>query len=209
MHVIQSAYEAVPARGDWRHGLPVLAGKRLVLREVKRSDAISLKTMLTSSDVTRFISTPPTTLEGFERFTDWATCQRSAGSHACFVATLPGSDTPIGLFQVTGIQRDLEMAEWGFVLASAFWGTGLFREGAQLLLDFAFDTIGVHRLEARAAVVNGRGNGALLKIGAVQEGVLRKSFLRHGQAFDQVLYSIVDDDWRGLREAPRPALHVH
>ena len=50
-----------------------------------------------------------------------------------------------------------------------------------MVVDFAFDTLGVHRLEARAAVANGRGNGALRKIGAVQEGVLRKSFLKNGQ----------------------------
>ena len=66
-------------------------------------------------------------------------------------------------------------------MGSEFWGTGMFAEGARLVLDFAFDVIGVHRLEARAAVANGRGNGALRKIGAVQEGLLRRSFLRNGQ----------------------------
>ena len=76
---------------------------------------------------------------------------------------------------------------------------------AELVLEFVFDTIGVHRLEARAAVVNGRGNGALTKIGAVNEGVLRKSFLRNGKYLDQVLYSIVEDDWRASREQAAPA----
>ena len=75
----------------------------------------------------------------------------------------------------------------------------MFQEGAELVLDFAFDTIGVHRLEARAAVQNGRGNGALRKMGAVQEGVLRKSFLKNGEYLDQVLYAMLDDDWRGSR----------
>jgi ribosomal-protein-serine acetyltransferase len=56
-------------------------------------------------------------------------------------------------------------------------------------------TVGVHRLEARAAVRNGRGNGALRKIGAVQEGVLRKSFLKNGEYLDQVLWTILDEDW--------------
>ena len=66
-------------------------------------------------------------------------------------------------------------------------------------MDFSFETIGVHRLEARAAVQNGRGNGALRKVGAVQEGVLRKSFLRNGEYLDQVLWTIVDEDWRQAR----------
>ena len=64
------------------------------------------------------------------------------------------------------------------------------------MLEFIFETLGVHRLEARAAVKNGRGNGALLKVGAVQEGVLRSSFVRNGEYLDQVIYSILDSDWR-------------
>ena len=75
----------------------------------------------------------------------------------------------------------------------------MFQEGAELAVDFAFETLGVHRLEARAAVLNGRGNGALLKIGAFQECILRKSFLRDGQYLDQALYSILADDRRTLR----------
>lgn len=211
MHVIPSELDRVAAPADWRLGLPVLTGEHIRLRELTRSDAAPLMAMLTSSEITRFISEPPTTLEGFERFIDWTIRQREAGAHAGFAATLSSSDTPIGIFQVTEVQADLETAEWGFVLGASFWGSGLFREGAQLLLDFAFNTIGVHRLEARAAVVNGRGNGALLKIGAVQEGVLRQSFVRHGRAFDQVLYSILDHDWRASHADTRSsrATRIH
>ena len=80
----------------------------------------------------------------------------------------------------------------------------MFQEGADLVLEFAFETLGVHRLEARSVVRNGRGNGALRKVGAVQEGLLRKSFLRNGEYLDQVLYAIVEDDWRVSREMARP-----
>ena len=97
------------------------------------------------------------------------------------------------------MEPGFETAEWGFAIGSAFWGTGLFQEGAGLVLDFAFDTVGVHRLEARAAVKNGRGNGALQKLGAVQECRLRNSFLKDGQYIDQVLYAMLDTDWRGSR----------
>jgi RimJ/RimL family protein N-acetyltransferase len=80
----------------------------------------------------------------------------------------------------------------------------VFQKGAELVINFAFETVGVHRLEARAAVKNGRGNGALRKIGAVQEGVLRKSFYRHGEYLDQVLWTILDEDWeaKAVWESP-------
>jgi [ribosomal protein S5]-alanine N-acetyltransferase len=110
--------------------------------------------------------------------------------------TVKGFDTAIGIFQVRELEPGFGIAEWGFAIGSAFWGTGVFRDGAELMLEFAFDTLDVHRLEARVAVLNGRGNGALLKMGAVQEGVLRKSFLRNGKYLDQVLYAMVEEDWR-------------
>ncbi len=198
------------AGSDWRTGLPVLSGKLVTLRELRTSDAHPLFAMLTSEEVSRFISPPPSTVEGFERFIERSLDERSAGQCACFAVTLQGFDTAIGVFQVRETEPRFGTAEWGFAIGSPFWGTGVFVEAAELVLQFAFDILGVHRLEARAAVSNGRGNGALVKIGAVQEGVLRKSFLRNGRYLDQILYAIVEDDWRASREAPRLVhRHVH
>ena len=180
---------------DWRNRLPVMTNKQVVLREMRASDAPSLFAMLTTEEVARFISPPPTTVEGFERFIAWTLRQRSAGAYACFAVTLQGFDTAIGIFQIRETEPGFGTAEWGFALGADFWGTGLFVDGAKLVLDFAFDVVGAHRLEARAAVRNGRGNGALRKIGAVQEGVLRRSFLRNGEYLDQALWSVLEEDW--------------
>jgi ribosomal-protein-alanine N-acetyltransferase len=193
---------------DWRSGLPVLTGRQVTLRELRTEDAASLCALLTTDEVARFISPPPTSVEGFERFIAWTHRQRSAGAYICFAVTLEGFDTAIGIFQVRQLEPDFGTAEWGFAIGSPFWGTGVFQDGAELVLRFVFDEIGVHRLEARAAVQNGRGNSALLKVGAVQEGILRKSFLRNGVYLDQVLYGIVEDDWRARRQpAVRPVVH--
>jgi RimJ/RimL family protein N-acetyltransferase len=192
--------EPTVTTSDWQAGLPTLGGAKVVLRELRESDAQSLFTLLTTDEVARFISPPPTTVEGFEKFIAWTIRQRAAGTYVCFAITLKGFDTAIGIFQVRQLEPSFGTAEWGFALGSAFWGTGVFTEGAELVLDFVFEALGVHRLEARAAVLNGRGNGALLKVGAVQEAVLRKSFLRDGQYLDQVLYAIVADDWRAAHD---------
>jgi len=195
---------------DWRAGLPILSGKRVALRELRMSDAPSLFAMLTTEEVARFISPPPTTVEGFERLIAWNLRQRAAGTYVCYAVTLQGFDTAIGIFQIRELEPGFGTAEWGFAIGSPFWGTGIFEESADLVVAFSFETIGVHRLEARAAIANGRGNGALIKIGAVQEGVLRKSFLRNGKYLDQVLYAIVEDDWRALREDKAPVrVQVH
>ena len=117
--------------------------------------------------------------------------------------------TAVGLFQIRQLEPRFAIAEWGFALGSAFWGTGMFLDGAELTVDFAFDTVGVTRLEARAAVANGRGNGALRKVGAVQEAILRNAFLCQGQYIDQVLWSIVESDWRQTKTDWSSRARIH
>jgi len=189
---------------DWQSGLPLLIGANVILRELKMEDAPSLLAMLTTEEVARFISPPPTTIAGFQRFIAWAHRERLQGNYACFAVVPQGIDTAVGIFQVRSLESGFGLAEWGFALGREFWGTGLFAEGARLVVDFSIEVIGAYRLEARAAVGNGRGNGALRKIGAVQEGVLRRSFLRDGRYRDQLLWSILAEDWRLQRNVPAP-----
>jgi RimJ/RimL family protein N-acetyltransferase len=194
---------------DWKQALPVMAGSTFTLRELRKEDAPSLLAMLSTEEVARFISPPPTTVEGFERFIAWTHRERTAGNYACFAIVPAGMDTAIGIFQVRSLEPGFGTAEWGFAMGSEYWGSGIFTEGARLVLDFAFDVIGARRLEARAATANGRGNGALRKLGAVQEGVLRRSFLRNGQYYDQVLWGILAEDWRMQRIAQVPTTTAH
>jgi ribosomal-protein-alanine N-acetyltransferase len=194
---------------DWRTALPVLSGDKVTLRELELRDARSLLSLLTTAEVARFISPPPTSVEGFERFITWAKAERQKGTYVCFAVVPHGMSTAVGLFQVRQLEPGFATAEWGFALGSAFWGTGMFVEGARLTVDFAFDVIGSTRLEARAAVANGRGNGALRKLGAVQEAVLRKSFMCGGEYIDQSLWSIVQSDWRQAKSVWGSRVSVH
>jgi ribosomal-protein-alanine N-acetyltransferase len=198
---------AAAVASDWRQILPVLSNGVLTLRELRISDAEALLEMLTTEEVSRFISPPPTTVDGFERFIAWAQRERSAGRYICFAVVPEGMDTAIGIFQIRQLDPTFTTAEWGFALGRAFWGTGAFVAAARLTIDFAFDVVGVHRLEARAALANGRGNGALAKIGAVKEAILRRSFLRSGKEHDQALWSIVRDDWRRAKAVWGSAVH--
>ncbi len=196
LQVLDATPAATTVSSDWQRTLPVMIGRSITLRELQPADAPSLFAMLTTEEVSRFISPPPTTVEGFEKFIAWAIRQRAAGNYACFAVVLNDSDTAIGIFQIRSTEPAWATAEWGFAIGSPYWGSGVFTEGASLVVSFAFETVGVHRLEARAAIRNGRGNGALRTLGAVPEGVLRKSFLRNGEYLDQMLWTILDEDWQ-------------
>ena len=181
---------------SWRDMCPTLQGSAVTLRELRRTDALTLFTLLTDKQVSHFISPPPSSPEGFEAFIRWTIAQREAGRYVCFGVVPEGVSEPVGLFQLKQLNGDWRVAEWGFVLAAPYWGSGLFPAAAECVLQFAFEVLGAHRIEARAAVPNGRGNGALMKLGAVSEFSLRRSFVRNGGTHDQFMWSILVDEWR-------------
>jgi RimJ/RimL family protein N-acetyltransferase len=166
-----------------------------MLRELRVSDAEALLEHLSGENVARHISMPPASADGFRRFIRWTQVQRGRGRHVCFGVVPAGQTTVVGLLQFWAIDPELSTAEWGFVIGDAYWGTGLFLPAARLLLDFAFGVVGVTRLEARAVSTNVRGNSVLRKLGAKREGTLRQGFRRDGTCTDQIMWSILADDW--------------
>lgn len=176
---------------DWRAGLPRLSNERVVLRELRRSDAPALYRIVCSPEIARQTWPPPANVRSLERFIEWARKERSEGRYVCF-GIVPRSETNVvGMFELRPLQPRFFRAELGFFLASSWWGTGLFPSAAPLLLNFAEDALRVHRIEARTSVDNTRGNAALRRIGAKKEGVLRAAFVRDGQYIDQNLWGFV------------------
>ena len=193
--IVRRVAPSAIAASDWRERLPVLIGPTVSLRQLSTTDAPALLALLGTEEVSRFISPPPTSVDGFARFIAWTRREQAAGRYVCYGVVPHEGDAAVGLFQVRGFEPGFAVSEWGFALGSAFWGTGMFLEAAQLVLGFTFGTLGTFRLEARAAIQNGRGQGALRKLGAVQEGVLRQSFLCRGDYVDQTLSVILADEW--------------
>jgi len=187
---------------DWRRGLPSLSGAIADLREVRAADAPALFEILSDPLVAQHISSPPPSVRAFEGFTAWAERERALGNSFCYAVVPKGLHEPIGVFQVRALEPTFFAAEWGFVLGAPFWGTGIFEDAAALVARFTFDVVCAFRLEARAACDNGRGNGALQKIGAQAEAVLSRSFLRHEEYHEQFLWALVRDDWQRRTTAP-------
>jgi RimJ/RimL family protein N-acetyltransferase len=184
---------------DWREGLPDLTGERLTLRELRRSDAESLFAEINTPEVRRFMWAPPPNAGAFTQFIDWAHAERATGKYVCYGIVPHGETDAVGVFELRQLQPAFFRGELGFVMASRLWGHGVFPEGARLLLDFAFQVVRVHRIEARAAVDNARGNAALQKLGAQREGRLRDAFWREDHYIDQFLWAILDSDWSKLQ----------
>lgn len=191
----------------WRIHLPVLSGRLVTLREPAAHDVAALFDLLASDDSTRFGVEEPVTEFGIQHLIDRAVRERAAGTSFTYVITHAATRAIVGLMQVRQIDPAFEAAEWECTLAPSVRGTGVFLESARLTGSLAFGTVGVHRLEARVLLENGRANGALRKLGAVQEGVLRRSVRRHGEYADQVLWSTLKEDWGDHWMSTAPRVH--
>jgi RimJ/RimL family protein N-acetyltransferase len=173
----------------------------VTIRELRGDDAGSLTSLFADPDVGRYIPPPPATPGDFVRFINWAHEQRESGSVLCFGVVPDGHDAAVGVLQLHEMEPTFYVSEWGFVLGRPYWGTGLFPRSAALLLRFAFETLGTHRLEARAMATNSRANAVLRRLGATEEGHLRQSFLLGGRYHDDVLWAILAADWRRRQAA--------
>jgi len=186
---------AVIGLAAWRNELPSLNGRVVTLREPVPQDLGPLVDLLSIGDATHFGLEEPVSevavLEMIDRFTR----ERASGLAVTYAITLVSSRAIVGLVQVRQLDPSFEAAEWECTIAPASRGGGIFLEAARLVGSFVFGTLGTHRLEARVLLQHGRANGALRKLGAVQEGVLRRSVRRADNYFDQVLWSLLRDDW--------------
>ena len=194
------------ARTSWRAALPALAGSRVTLREPESRDVDAIVQLLMVSDAVHFGVDEPIGEPGVQHFVEHAVAERSAGRSFTYVVTANTSREIVGLLQVRQLDPGFEAGEWECTLAPGVRGTGVFLEVARLAGSLAFGTVGVRRLEARVLLQNGRANGALRKLGAVQEGILRRSSRRGGQYFDQVLWSVLREDW-GEHWVPTDRVH--
>jgi RimJ/RimL family protein N-acetyltransferase len=192
---------------NWRAELPTLTARHVALREPTLHDTGDLLALLSLEAGTRFGVDQPVRASGIQQFIERASRDRALGLSFTYAITLAGSRRIVGLFQTRQMDPLFETAEWECVILPAFRGSGAFMEAARLVGSFAFGTVGAHRLEARVATANGRGNGALRKLGAVQEGVLRRAERRGGAYLNQVLWSILKEDWGEHWVSTGPRVH--
>ena len=179
----------------WRTELPELSGRTVTLREPSASDLGPLVDLLSLCDANRFGVEEPVSEVGAQELIDRIARERANGVAFTYAIVLNATRTIVGLLQVRQLDPAFEAAECDCTIAPPARGSGAFLEAARLAGSFAFGSLGTHRLEARVLLQNGRANGALRKLGAVQEGVLRRSVRRAGEYFDQVLWSMLKEDW--------------
>ena len=86
-------------------------------------------------------------------------------------------------------------AEVGYGIARTLWGQGLVTEAVAAVIEYGFQTLGLDRMYAYAAINNEASWRVMEKVGMKREGALRHHRLLRGEYVDDVLYAILRDEW--------------
>jgi RimJ/RimL family protein N-acetyltransferase len=111
------------------------------------------------------------------------------------------TDEPIGSTRFCAIRPANRSVEIGWTwITPEYQRTPANTEAKYLMLRHAFEAWDCVRVEFETAAANERARAALDRIGATEEGVLRKHMLIHGEPEDSVYFSIIDDEWPAVRK---------
>ncbi len=162
-----------------------IVGKKVILRQLKKSDAVSIYHYAKDRAITKWTTHIPYPYPRGAAliFIRRSAQQIKAGKLVNYGITLKGTDEVIGLIGLNKIKIDKEMqrAEIGYWLGKPFWGSGIMSEAVKLMLDLAFHNLKLHRVYAGVFQSNPASLRVLKKVGFIQEGLMREVRFRYGK----------------------------
>ncbi|GAA0881396.1 GNAT family protein [Algoriphagus jejuensis] len=171
----------------------ILENEKVLLRPMTREDLIDLAKISTDPQMwiyfTYDLSVP-------EELGKWAE-PHFVQERLQFVVVDKASGRPAGATAFGNYSARDERIEIGWTwLGKAFQGTGINQAMKKLMLDYCFGELKLKRVEIKTDVLNMPARMALLKLGAVEEGVLRShTLLTHGRRRDTIYYSVIAGEW--------------
>lgn len=149
--------------------------------------------------------------ESLQALRTWIVDSVESDEAVAFAILDRASGVPVGSTRFLELRFEHLRVEIGWTwLARSVWGTGVNVECKLLLLTQGFERVGLRRIEFKADARNQRSRGALEALGAQFEGVMRKHMvLRDGSSRDSAYYSVIDDEWAGVKAELGRRLEAH
>ena len=160
-------------------------------------------------DIFRWIPYAMKTPQDFEQVVNKALEEQERGESVVFATVERGSGRTIGSTRFMNIDRVNRRVEIGSTwIAPAWQRTAVNSEAKYLMLRHAFETWGCIRVELKTDGLNQKSRNAILRIGAKEEGTLRRHLLTWtGRVRDTVYFSILDDEWPEVKKKLEDMLH--
>jgi RimJ/RimL family protein N-acetyltransferase len=175
---------------------PTLHTARLLLRPFTEGDTDVIYALMSNAAVLRYWDEPPwTERTRADRFI--ARCHTLAqdGSGVRLAIERSADGLFIGWCALSNWNPDYRSAMIGYCLAEAAWGHGFATEAAGAVLQWAFATLDLNRVQSGADTRNHASERVLEKLGFVREGTLRETCIVNGVVSDDSVYGLLRREW--------------
>lgn len=180
-----------------------LENERVLLRPLTSKDFEHLLPFsLNEPELWIYSLTPGNGKENLKSYMNMAVDKRKKEDSYSFIVFDKKTQKYAGSTRFYDIQKVHNTLQLGYTwYGKDFQGTGLNKNCKYLLLQFAFETMGVHRVEFRADANNQRSIAAMKSLGCTFEGVLRSNCASQDDRRDSIVFSILRDEWfNGIAE---------
>ena len=167
---------------------PVLKTGRLVLRKISVEDAEDIFILRTNEEAMKYINKPKlNTIEDAIELID----KMNEPVRINWGITLKNDSKIIGTIGYHRIEKDHYRAEIGYMLDPAYWNTGLMSEAIEKVINFGFNEMNLHSIEANINPGNMVSRKILQKFNFVKEAYFKENFFFEGNFLDSEVYSLL------------------
>jgi len=175
---------------------PTLETERLILREITQSDAESIYKLISNPEVIKYDSFELfTNIKQAENLIEWFNKGFKQKQAIFWGIVLKGNSELIG-FCKCEIEIPKIRADLGYDLSPDYWNKGIMTEALDPIIDYAFHTLNVNRIEGAVSTDNKGSIRVLEKSGFVKEGVLRQRSYWRGDCHDMVMLSLLREEYQ-------------
>lgn len=174
---------------------PTLHTDRLRLRPFEDSDADDLYALHSNEDVLRYWDAPPwTERDRARKFIEKCRKLAEDGTGARLAVDRLEDEAFLGWCSLTRWDPDYRSAAMGYCFLDIAWGHGYATEAARAVLDWAYSTLDLNRVQAETDTRNIASARVLGKVGFVREGTLREDCVVNGEVSDSWVYGLIASD---------------
>ena len=174
-----------------------LITSRLILRDFLATDFNSLRELEAHPDTYYFEQANPseeTTRVQLEKMMEHQGI--TPRRYYRLAITIPPKDDVIGRITLAHINEAIREWEFGWAIHPQEWGKGYATEAASRMMEFAFKELGVHRIIAMCHELNKASVRVMERLSMQQEGLLRETRWWHEDWHNELVYSILDHEWK-------------
>ncbi|WP_150285586.1 GNAT family N-acetyltransferase [Rummeliibacillus sp. TYF-LIM-RU47] len=168
-----------------------MEGERILLRPVSFDDAEDMFEYTSDEETTRFLYAEHKDLNQTKNFIANYFIKEPIGKYAIVIKE---SSKMIGAIEFR-VHEHNHSGELGYTMNRQYWGNGYATEAGELILDLAFNILGLERVFAAYEVKNVASGRVLERLGMKCEGILRKSEMIKGVLVDSAYHSILKEEY--------------